>query len=133
ALGDRLGVSVHGLGDLNADGYGDIGIGAYLNDAAGVDAGRAYIYYGGPVVDTVPDVVLTGEAADDDFGKSICGAGDVNRDGYADVAVGAFTSDANGYNACRGYVYFGGSPMDNVPDVTLNGEAAGDHLGYWVA
>jgi hypothetical protein len=132
ALGDRLGVSVRGLGDVNGDGYGDIGVGAYLNDAAGVDAGRAYIYYGGPVVDTVPDVVLTGEAADDDFGKSICGAGDVNRDGYADVAVGAFTSDANGYNAGRGYVYFGGSPMDKVPDVTLNGEAAGDHLGYWV-
>jgi len=132
ALGDRLGVSVRGLGDVNGDGYGDVGVGAYLNDAAGVDAGCAYIYYGGPAMDNIADVVLTGQAADDDFGKSICGAGDVNRDGYADVVVGAYTSDANGYNSGRGYLYYGGSPMDDVPDWILNGTATGDHLGYWV-
>ena len=33
-----------------------------------LDAGRAYIYYGGSGMDNTADVILTGAAADDFFG-----------------------------------------------------------------
>jgi len=130
---DRFGVSVMGTGDVSGDGFADVIVGAYWNDAAGPDAGRAYVYFGGPALDDVPDVTLTGEAAGDGFGKSVCDAGDVNGDGFADVIVGAYTSDAGGYNSGRAYVFFGGPAMDSVPDMTLTGEWEGDQMGYWVS
>ncbi|KPJ53129.1 hypothetical protein AMJ39_05670 [candidate division TA06 bacterium DG_24] len=43
-----------GAGDLNGDGYSDIIIGAPANNMGG----KAYIYFGGPVVDSLPDVEL---------------------------------------------------------------------------
>ena len=44
------------------------------------------------------DVLYTfdGEAADDFFGRSVSGAGDVNNDGYDDLIVGAYGNDAGG-------------------------------------
>ena len=77
------------VGDVNGDGYDDILVGAYFNDAAATDAGSAYVFFGGPAADTVADLTLTGEAAGDTFGLSVSSAGDINGDGYADVLVGA--------------------------------------------
>ena len=34
-------------GDVNGDGYADVIVGAYGNDAGGSSAGRAYVYFGG--------------------------------------------------------------------------------------
>src|SRR5262249_41352712 len=133
AAGDRFGTSVMGLGDVNADGFEDIIVGAYWNDAAGSNAGRSYVFLGSPTMDTIADVILTGEFPGDGFGKSVCDAGDVNDDGYSDVIVGAYQSDAGGPNSGKAYVFFGGNPMDVVPDMTISGEAPGDQLGYWVS
>ena len=87
AAGDLFGTSISSAGDVNGDGYSDLIIGASLNDAAGASAGRAYIYYGGTIINSVVDVVLTGLAAGDQFGLSVSTAGDVNGDGYSDVIV----------------------------------------------
>jgi hypothetical protein len=133
AAGDDLGWSVAGARDVNGDGYADFIVGAPYNDVGGTNAGRAYIYYGGPGADAVPDVVLTGAAATDQFGISVAGAGDVNGDGYADVIVGAHQNDAGGTDAGRAYVYFGGPSMDATADVTLTGAAASDYFGGAVA
>jgi len=133
AAGDLFGQSVAGAGDLNGDGYADVIVGAPGNDAGGADAGRAYVFYGGPGADSTPDLVMTGAAAGDNFGSSVASAGDVNRDGYADLIVGAPLNDAGGNAAGRAYVYFGGSSPDNVPDLTLTGVAAFDRFGNSVA
>jgi hypothetical protein len=133
AANDRFGYSVSGAGDVNGDGYGDVIVGAYQNDAAGIDAGRAYVYFGGPGMDNIPDVTLTGAVTNDQFGISVASAGDVNGDGYGDVIVGAYENDAGGSNAGRAYIYFGGPSMDNTADVTLTGEAASDYFGISVA
>ena len=45
--GARLGVSVDGLGDVNGDGYDDVGAGASFYDSVQNDEGAAFIYLGG--------------------------------------------------------------------------------------
>jgi hypothetical protein len=107
---DNFGSSVSTAGDVNGDGYNDVIIGAYNNDAGGSNAGRAYIYFGGTSMDIFADVTMTGEVAVDWFGKSVSTAGDVNGDGYSDVIVGADQNDAGGSNAGRAYLYLSSSP-----------------------
>lgn len=133
APGDLFGFSVAGAGDVNHDGYSDVVVGAYHNGAGGKDAGRAYVYFGGPSKMDHPGLVLTGEAAGDAFGYSVAGAGDLNLDGYADLVVGAYGNRAGGSAAGRAYVYFGGAPPHGTPDLILTGEATLDNLGYSVA
>ena len=123
---DALGVSVAGAGDVNGDGFADLIVGAHMNDAGGTDAGRAYVFYGGPAADAVADLTLTGAAGADQFGHSVAGAADVNGDGFADLIVGAQYNDAGGADAGRAYVYYGGPAADAVADLTLTGTAAGD-------
>jgi len=132
AAGDYFGESVSTAGDVNGDGYNDVIVGAFANDAGGVDAGRSYIYFGGILMDNLADVIMTGEAADDFFGYATSIAGDVNGDGYSDVIVGAYQNDTGGDNAGRSYIYFGGTSMDNIADVIMTGEAAYDNFGYSV-
>jgi hypothetical protein len=50
---------------------------------------------------------LDGEAEDDQSGRSVSGAGDVNGDGLADILVGAWRADSNGEFSGRTYVVFG--------------------------
>lgn len=133
AAGDRFGISVASAGDVNGDGFSDVIIGAYTNDAGGIDAGRAYVYYGGARPHDRPDVVLTGAAAGDNFGYSVSGAGDMNKDGFADVIVGAYHNKAGGKDAGRAYVYFGGKAPSDRPGLVLTGEAPGDAFGYAVS
>ncbi|MCB0729330.1 MAG: FG-GAP repeat protein, partial [Ignavibacteriae bacterium] len=93
----------------------------------------AYVYYGGASMNNGADVIMTGEAAQDQFGYSVSNAGDVNGDGYSDVIVGANLNDAGGTNCGRAYIYFGGSTMNNVSDVVLTGETAYDFFGQSVS
>jgi len=123
---DDFGHSVAAAGDVNHDGFSDVIVGAYLNDAGGNDAGRAYLYFGGASMDNVADVIFTGETVLNRFGISIAAAGDVNHDGFADVLVGAST-------AGRAYLYFGGTRMDNIADVIFTGETGGSAFGISAA
>jgi hypothetical protein len=69
---------------------------------------------------------ITGEAVGDRFGHSIGSAGDVNTDGRDDILVGAITSDHNGVNSGRAYIYSG---LDGSFIRVLNAQAAGDQFG----
>ncbi|MDB4927829.1 MAG: hypothetical protein JWM10_313, partial [Myxococcaceae bacterium] len=98
AAGDRFGHAVAGAGDVNGDGYADLVVGAYSADpGVPYPAGRASVFYGSatwsqPAAGTArtPDRLLEGAATDNSFGFSVSGAGDVNGDGYDDLAVMAF-------------------------------------------
>jgi hypothetical protein len=120
----QLGSAVAAVGDLNGDGYPDFAVGESADQVAGTGHGRVFIYFGGPSVHTVPDLVLGAGLAVTDFGQSISGGKDVNGDGYPDLIVGA-EGDA--------YVYLGGPNMDNVPDWILSAPAGAAHFGYRVA
>jgi len=82
--GGDFGIHVASAGDVNGDGYADVLVGDNL-------AGSAFLYLGsatGPA--SLPDVTLTAPSGSaSEFGHSLESAGDVNGDGYADVAVGS--------------------------------------------
>jgi len=122
-----FGSSVAEAGDVNADGFSDVIVGAsgFISNT-----GRVYIYLGAAVMDNVTDVVMTGVTVNNYFGNSVSGAGDVNGDGYSDVIAGAY-----GYNSNTGKanIYFGGFLMDYTEDVTLTGEAVNNNFGYSVS
>jgi DNA-binding MarR family transcriptional regulator len=126
APGDFFGV-VSDAGDVNGDGYGDVIVGAPLNDQVGDRAGAAYIYYGGENMDSVADVTLFGWIPGDRFGYSVSGAGDLDKDGHDDVIVGTFGGLGHAY------IFFGGKAMDNIPDVSLAGAYDGAAFGYSVS
>ncbi|MEE9429567.1 MAG: integrin alpha, partial [Melioribacteraceae bacterium] len=134
--GDQYGRSVSSAGDVNGDGYDDLIIGApFYDDGVNTIAGRAYIYFGGNIINNMPDVTLTGEAVDDRFGFSVSSAGDVNGDGYSDVIVGAYVN--NNFTG-KSYIFFGGSTISgninaSSADVTMTGEATSNRFGWSVS
>ncbi|MCJ7459318.1 MAG: integrin alpha, partial [candidate division Zixibacteria bacterium] len=127
---DLFGISVSGAGDVNNDGYADLIVGAYLNDARGTDAGRAYVFSSQEICSYEELYAFTGAAAYDWFGRSVSGAGDVNNDGYDDLIVGAYGNDAGGTDAGRAYVYSG---QTGALLYTFTGEAANDYFGRSVS
>ena len=118
--GDQAGVSVASAGDVNGDGFDDIVIGAPQNDAGGVDAGAAYVLFGkaGGFGTVDLGAIAPGQGfsmrgvAFEQVGRIVASAGDINGDGYDDVAV---TGVEN-----RVYVVFGKSGgFGNIKLATL--------------
>ncbi len=81
--------SLASAGDVNADGYSDIVVGSTLYDNGQADEGVAFVYYGSASGIVLSPVILEPNLPGIMFGSSVASAGDVNGDGYSDVAVGA--------------------------------------------
>ena len=135
ASGDGAGWSVAGLGDQDGDGYGDVLIGAYGADGEERDSGVAYVMCG--PVRTVADLsdadaVLNGSESRAYAGYRVAGPGDMNRDGYVDLAVGARGSDLGATDGGATYLLYGpvsGSiDLEDAPAIFL-GSGAGDLSG----
>ncbi len=129
----RAGTSVSPAGDFDADGFADFLVGAPDSGEDGdLAAGRAYVYFGGQELPDAAavDVELVGEDAHDAFGAAVAGGADVSGDGYPDLLVGAPQAEgANGVNAGKVYVYYGGPGADAKADVVLEGPAPDGTLG----
>lgn len=75
------------IGDLNADGYDDLVVGARNYDGL---RGIVYMYYGKPVVSNISDITIKGEKTDtmhDYYGFRI-NIADINRDRIKDLIIG---------------------------------------------
>ncbi|MEM7506121.1 MAG: hypothetical protein AAF415_05200 [Pseudomonadota bacterium] len=115
---DTFGDWVSGGGDVNGDGLDDVLIAAPRADSLGANSsGSAYVIFGrsqwGPAFD--PDTLdgsngfrMDGLRQADYTGISVSMAGDVNGDGFEDVAVAAHFFDQIGYNSTGAvFVVFG--------------------------
>jgi hypothetical protein len=128
--GSNFGLVVAGAGDVNGDGFADVLVAA---PGAMTATGRVYLYLGGAAgLPAAATAVLTGpDGTLSDFGGAVACAGDVNGDGYADVAVGA---DRVGSFAGRVYLYLGGAAgLAATPAAVLPGNGNDTHLGAALA
>ncbi len=90
---DNVGGSMVGAGDVNADGFADVLIGATGFDSDEVvDAGAAFLLYG-PVTGTSmvdpAEGSVVGDASSQQVGGAMCGPGDMDGDGFDDIWVAA--------------------------------------------
>ena len=123
ASADRFGWSVA----LSSDGT-RLAVGAIYNDGGGSNSGHVRVFEesGGAWTQLGDDI--NGEAAGDEFGRSVALSSDGSR-----LAVGGRGNDGGGTDSGHVRVFEeSGGTWTQVGD-DINGEAAGDHFGWDVA
>ena len=141
--GARFGLSVSAAGDVNADGYDDVLVGApdywvaFEGTSGDPQSGAAFLYLGSETgLSQAPDWVFYAEAREISLGYAVAAAGDVNHDGYADILVGAPEYENIQEQANEGKVYlFLGSENGpgKTPDWTYQGDSVGAKCGHALA
>jgi hypothetical protein len=157
--GGEFGSALAAAGDVNGDGREDLIVGARSAAPFGRSyAGAAYVIYGSSATTDVDlaslpptrGVMIAGSAPGDHAGMAVAGVGDINGDGYADVAVGSPDADplgregAGGVNIVFGGPSLGDIDLQNLPaasgmpligpqfgqlgGVIASGDVNGDHL-----
>jgi hypothetical protein len=151
-VNDYLGASLN-TGDINDDGIDDILLGAIAaqgpNNARvntyGAGCGEAYVIFGNSSLPTkidldktIPDVLIYGRDATDQFGSSM-ECGDFNNDGLDDLIISA-ERGSGFFNNIPGsgevYIFYGNRSWPTTIDllyydanITIYGEDSGDILG----
>ncbi|MFN8350447.1 MAG: FG-GAP-like repeat-containing protein [Flavobacteriales bacterium] len=109
--GGQFGCSVSTAGDVNGDGFSDLLVGSRTWESDVVNElseGSVFIFHGSATgINTVPDLQLQPNHADDNFGSNVACAGDINNDGYSDILVGAYLSSYPTFNEGAVFVYLG--------------------------
>jgi hypothetical protein len=146
--GDRSGYYASTAGDVNGDGYDDFLITAVGNDeGGGFRTGKTYLILGREAADwgrnsdlSQADASFLGEALGDAAGRSATGVGDVNKDGCADLMIGAPFNDEAWLDAGQAYLILGRAAADwgvNYPlsqaDASFLGEAEANQAGRRVS
>jgi hypothetical protein len=111
--GAGFGAAVTTAGDVNADGYADVVVGAPFHDSTETtpdNKGTIYIYYGTPWgLYTHSHWGVLGEKSETRFGAAVSAAHDHDGDGYDDVLVGApgYKLDSETNDAGQALIYGG--------------------------
>lgn len=124
---DYLGWSVGVAGDLLADGYAGLIVGAPQADENGADSGSAMVFARRPFDAEVAVMTHRPAPANSSFGVEVQCVGDVDNDGVADYAVGAAQDEAQ-KGTVRVY-----SGANHTVLHTLIGGAATSYFGYSIA
>ncbi|ELS04788.1 FG-GAP repeat protein [Xenococcus sp. PCC 7305] len=163
-FGDRSGYSVSNAGDVNGDGIEDIIIGASSASPnrdpfnifdLNVYSGQSYVVFGRntgfdsnvdlATLDGSNGFALNGIDAQEQSGRSVSSAGDINGDGFDDIIIGAPFANvsADELSTGKSYVVFGSnnafassldlSTLDGNNGFTINGANAADRSGFSVS
>ena len=133
--GARAGFALGTAGDVNADGFSDVVVGAYLMDNGETDEGNAAIYRGNiDGLDADPSWSAEGNQAGANFGYAVGTAGDLDGDGYSDVAIGAIRMNLTGTDEGTVGIFYGGlGGPPSTPGNTLIGDQSSGWFGSAVA
>ncbi len=106
--GSEFGTVAH-AGDVNGDGYADVLVSAPKFDEGAQEEGNAFVYFGSPSgLGAAPNITF--DSPENRVGAGfghIAGAGDINGDGFADIAVGAVKLTDTSRREGRAYLYLG--------------------------
>jgi hypothetical protein len=135
AANNNFGISLASAGDVNADSFADIIVGTPYYIDGGSSTGKAYVYHGSVnFPGTTPDWTDTGEASSDYYAQSVSGMGDLDKDGYDDIAIGAYANDDGGSNSGKVYLHTGSSNGAGTnPYWVSQGKASSDYFGFDVS
>lgn len=129
-LRESFGASIADAGDVNGDGYSDLIVGAPFFDPGGMPGlGAARVYTGSPTgISAAAWFTITGRVPGDRLAV-VTGGGDLNGDGYGDIAAGAPTG-TNGVSRASGYVllYQGGRDTMQLAAALTGGDSFGSAL-----
>lgn len=116
-----FGYSVADAGDTDNDGFPDLVVGAWRDNKNGLDSGSARAFSGqsGALLHQ-----WLGDAAGDELGFSVAGAGDTNNDGYDDVVVATLDIDIQVLDG-------GGARLFSGQDGTILKQFYGDSTADW--
>lgn len=125
AAGDQLGTGVCGVGDIDGDGYSDFLVGVRFGGVVPL-VGRAVLYSGktGAVLHE-----YLGATPQEEFGRTVAAAGDLNQDGVPDLLIGAVSDDTVFPDAGSVSAYSG---ADHSLLYRVDGAAGGVFCGFWV-
>ena len=124
---DFFGHFVSAAGDVDKDGRPDFIVGAVQFFGSSPKPGYARVYSGRSFS---PIWTFRGAKNADFFGEPVRAAGDVNKDGYADLLVGMFMDDRSATDAGRVELYSG---KDGSLLLAVDGQRANAQLGYQIA
>jgi hypothetical protein len=139
--GPRFGETVLFEGDVDGDGYPELIVGEYGDDAGGEDSGAVFVFSGADlngITGANTSLAVTtfqGEQTGDAVGMRPSGMGQVDDDGYLDLMVSA-TQERGGTERGGAYLILsstlmsGGSRLLSDADFHFLGESDGDLAGY---
>lgn len=136
----RMGDNFTILGDVNNDGFDDIGFPYSVDSTNNYRAGAMYLVYGqaadfsGELIADEQDAKFLGTELQEFFGGSAAGIGDINSDGIDDFLISA--GNRNTYagsiyivlGASGGSAYSGSYTMEQQPFLRFDGAATSDQL-----
>lgn len=129
-----FGTSVGWAGDVNADGFADVIVGAPTQSNGQTDEGFAFVYNGSSSgTSLTPSWTKESNQAFARYGTSVGTAGDVNGDGFSDVIVGSpgFSNGPGGEGWA--FVYHGSATTLGVGPAWIGeGNVANANYGYAV-
>lgn len=123
------------LGDTNGDGHVDLVVGAPGFTDSANQQGAVFVVLG--PLDTSRDLasadaMFSGRNEEDLAGSAVDLSGDLNRDGNADLVVGAPGADSGGSESGGAYAFYGpvsGTGVLGAADIIINATTAGDAVG----
>ena len=122
-----FGYAVSDAGDVNADGFPDVFIGAWQDTPNGWHSGSAHVFSG---IDGSLLYRFDGEAPVDELGYAVAGPGDLDLDGYDDLFLSILDDDNTVLDAGAARLFSGqtGAIMQ-----TFDGDSSFDWYGYSVS